>query len=67
VALQAQASDPFLNKVEFYVDGVPVGNSSIAPFGVVWDAKAGRHTLRVVAADRAGNTADAKIDFSVEK
>jgi membrane peptidoglycan carboxypeptidase len=67
VALQAQASDPFLIKVDFYVDGVLVGESSIAPFGVVWAAKAGKHTLKVVATDRAGNTAEAKINFTVGK
>ncbi len=65
VALQAQVNDPFLAKVEFYVDDVLAGESDTAPFGVVWQAKAGSHTLRVVAADRAGNTAEATINFSV--
>ena len=41
VALQAQASDPFLKNVEFYMDGVLVGQSSLPPFGVVWASKAG--------------------------
>ncbi len=67
VALQAQAGDPFLKDVAFYVDGVLVGRSSLAPFGVVWAAKTGAHTLRVVATDRAGNTAEAKLTFSVGK
>ena len=67
VALQAQASDPFLMNVEFYVDGVLVGQSSLAPFGVVWASKASGHTLRVVAIDRAGNTAEARINFNVGK
>jgi hypothetical protein len=38
----------------------------VAPFGVVWQARAGSHTLRVVAADRAGNTAEASLDFMVK-
>ncbi len=67
VALQAQASDPFLTKVDFYVDDVLVGESSLAPFGVVWTAKTGGHTLKVVATDRAGNTAEAEIKFTVGK
>ena len=67
VALQVQASDPFLKDVAFYVDDVLVGRSNLAPFGVVWASKAGRHTLRVVAADRAGNTAEVKISFTVGK
>jgi chitinase len=66
VALQAQVNDPFLAKVEFYVDGVLVGESDVAPFGVFWHAKVGSHTLRVVAADRAGNTAEASIVFTVK-
>ena len=65
VALQVQADDPFLVKVEFYIDDALVGESNIGPFGMVWAAKAGAHTLRVVATDRAGNTAEAKINFTV--
>lgn len=42
-----------------YVDNVLVGESDLAPFGVFWKAKTGNHTLRVVATDRAGNTAEA--------
>jgi hypothetical protein len=67
VALQAQASDSFLKNVKFYVDDILVGQSSLAPFGVVWASKVGKHTLRVVATDRAGNTAEAKMDFTVGK
>jgi membrane carboxypeptidase/penicillin-binding protein len=67
VVLQAQVSDPFLVKVEFYVDYVRVGEADSAPFGVVKAIKIGKHNLKVVATDRAGNTADARIDFSVVK
>ena len=67
VALQAQVNDPFLAKVEFYVDGVLVGESNVAPFGVVWEAKVGKHTLRVVATDRAGNATEAKVSFTMGK
>ena len=66
VALLAQVNDPFLAKVEFFMDDVLVGESDVAPFGVVWQAKAGSHSLRVVAADRAGNTAEASFDFTVK-
>jgi hypothetical protein len=67
VALQAQVNDPFLAKVEFYVDGVLVGESDAAPFGVVWDVEVGNHTLRAVATDRAGNAAEATVRFTVGK
>jgi len=66
VALQAQVNDPFLANVKFYVDGVLAGESDVAPFGVVWQAKAGSHSLRVLASDRAGNTAEASFDFTVK-
>jgi len=66
VALQAQVNDPFLAKVEFYVDNVLVGESDVAPYGVFWGARPGSHTLRVVATDRAGNTAQASINFRVK-
>jgi hypothetical protein len=52
--------------VKFYVDGVLAGESDLAPFGVIWTAKVGSHTLRVVAADRVGNTAEARINFTVK-
>ena len=66
VALQAQASDPFLSDVKFYVDGTLVGKSIEAPFGLLWDARIGKHTLRVVATDRAGNSAEAGLQFLVK-
>jgi hypothetical protein len=67
VALQAQVNDPFTAKVEFYIDHTKVGESDQSPFGVLWQARAGSHTLRVVATDRAGNTAEASLDFTVSK
>jgi hypothetical protein len=67
VALQAQASDPFLTKVDFYIDDVLVGESSVTPFGVVWTAKTGRHTLKVEANDQAGNTTETVANFTVGK
>ena len=56
MALQTQVNDPFLAKVEFYVDNVPVGESDLAPYGVFWQARAGMHGLRVVGIDRAGQS-----------
>jgi hypothetical protein len=67
VALQAQASDPFLTKVDFYIDDVLVGEPSVAPFGVVWTAKTGGHILKVVANDQAGNMTETQANFTVGK
>jgi membrane peptidoglycan carboxypeptidase len=66
VALQAQVNDPFLAKVDFYIDEVLVGTSNMSPFGYIWNAKTGAHRLRVVATDQAGNTAEATINFKVK-
>ncbi len=66
VALQAQVNDPFLASVRFYVDGNLAGISDQAPFGAIWRVKSGQHTLRVVAADRVGNTSEASIEFTVK-
>jgi hypothetical protein len=33
---------------------------------VLWNAVKGKHTLRVVATDRAGNSAEARLQFSVK-
>jgi hypothetical protein len=59
-------NDPFLSKVEFYMDQGLVGESDEAPYGIFWQAKIGRHTLRVVATDLAGNTAETSLVFTVK-
>ncbi len=66
VALQVQANDPFLQKVEFLMDGILIGHSTQAPFGLLWDAENGSHTFKAVATDRAGNKTEVTIRFSVE-
>ena len=66
VALQAQANDAFLSKVEFYIDNALVGQSTVAPYGLLWNASPGKHTLRVAATDRAGNSTTASLQFSVK-
>ena len=67
VALQAQVNDPFLSEVAFYLDGKLLGKFTAAPFGAVWDARVGDHTLRVVATDQSGNQSEASIAFSVKR
>ncbi|MBU4457013.1 MAG: hypothetical protein KKA65_05940, partial [Nanoarchaeota archaeon] len=67
IAFQAQVSDAYLAGVEFYVDNVLVGKVSAAPFSLLWPASAGNHTLRLVAHDRAGNKAEARVDFVVAR
>ena len=46
------------NKVEFYVDDELKQTDAAPPYSWLWDEFAvGRHTVRVVAHDKAGNIA----------
>ncbi|UHQ23252.1 Ig-like domain-containing protein [Lysobacter sp. 5GHs7-4] len=53
VTLKASASDPDngIQRVEFYVDGVKVGEDASAPYSVGWISTAGPHSLAAVAID----------------
>ncbi len=66
VALQAQVNEPFLEQVEFFINDVSVGKSTESPYGVLWPSQVGKYTLRVVATDLAGNTAETSLQFSVK-
>lgn len=61
VQIQASASDNVsVAKVEFMVDGSKIGESTSAPYSVMWDASgatAGAHALSARAIDLAGNQA----------
>ncbi len=65
VLFQVQASDPYLAQVTFYLDGRRLTSLTGEPFTFAWTARRGDHTLRVVAADRVGNTAEAEVEFTV--
>jgi hypothetical protein len=67
LTFQAQASDNLsLSVVEFYINGNMVGSVENAPFAFTWNASQGKHELRVVARDRAGNENEEMIQFSVK-
>jgi hypothetical protein len=55
VNFTAAASDPdgSVLKVEFYVDGIKVGEDSTSPYAFAWVATGGIHTCRAVAIDNA--------------
>lgn len=56
VELQASASDKVgVSKVEFYVDGIKIGESATAPFKCDWISTDGGHTILAKAYDEAGN------------
>jgi hypothetical protein len=55
-----------LAKVELYLDGKIIGVLTQAPLDLAWKPGQGKHTLKVVAFDLAGNTAEVITDFSVK-
>ncbi|MEM1327792.1 MAG: Ig-like domain-containing protein, partial [Bacteroidota bacterium] len=66
--VRATASDPYghVASVQFYYDGVLQGTDNIAPYQwVVPNLAAGTHTLRVVATDDEGATAEKTITITV--
>lgn len=57
IAISAAAadSDGRVDKVEFFANGVKIGQSVVAPFGMVWSGSlAGTHVLTAVATDDRG-------------
>ena len=57
IAISAAAadSDGRVGKVEFFANGVKIGQSVVAPFGMVWSGSlAGTHVLTAVATDDRG-------------
>lgn len=69
VDVQVSASDNRgVSAVSFYVDGVLQSTKTASPYTFTWDttrASNGSHTLRAVASDAAGNSANSQISVSV--
>jgi membrane peptidoglycan carboxypeptidase len=68
VTLRVNASDDLaLKNVDFYIDGRRIASLTQSPFTFPWDATPGKHKLTVKAEDRAGNTSEASLEFSIGK
>lgn len=68
VTMTAAAYDPdgVVLKVEFFVDGVKIGEDDTAPYTAVWSAVAGEPVLTAVATDNGGASAEsAPVSLSV--
>jgi hypothetical protein len=57
IPIAAQASDPdgSISKVEFFADGIRIGERSASPYGLAWSgAGLGSHAIVAIATDNAG-------------
>jgi membrane carboxypeptidase/penicillin-binding protein PbpC len=67
LVFHAQASDDLnLARVAFYLDDKLIGTLTQGPFSLAWKVRQGDHTVRVQAFDLAGNTSEARINFSLK-
>jgi hypothetical protein len=67
VVIQTQVNDSNLSNLKMYIDGLLIGEFSSGPFNMLWPARLGSHSLRIVALDRAGNESEKTIQFAVIK
>src|SRR5262249_29270452 len=58
-----------IDRVDFYLDGTLLNTERYVPYSCIWDtttaADGSAHTLRAVAYDTSGNSADASIKVTV--
>jgi hypothetical protein len=67
IVLQAELNDNLgIASADFWIDGRLFATLTQPPYAISWDSSAGDHTLRVTAADEAGNTAEDQVVFTVE-
>lgn len=68
ITILVDASDDLeLAEVALFVDSDLVATLNSPPYAFPWKGKAGEHSLRVRASDRAGNMSDARVRILVEK
>jgi membrane carboxypeptidase/penicillin-binding protein PbpC len=61
LVIEANVADGLgVARVEFLVDGQPVGSAESAPYSLRWAADAGEHTITVRATDYAGNVGESE-------
>ena len=68
LTFQAEASDDLESvTVQFIIDDELLETRTVSPYVSNWPTKPGSHVLKVVATDRAGNTAQDQIEFTVQR
>ena len=68
IDLRVNANDNLgVDRVEYFIDFKQIGVATQAPFSWTWATTAGKHSLKVVVYDRAGNSAEETLVFTVNK
>ena len=68
IDLRVQATDNLgVDRVEYFIDFKQIGAATESPFSWTWATSAGKHSLKVVVYDRAGNSAEETLVFTVER
>ncbi len=66
ITLLADVQDNLeIYSVAFYLDDTLIETRYQTPYAIPWQSKPGEHSLRVVAADNAGNQVEDSIEFSI--
>jgi len=64
--ITVEAEGVAIDKVEFYIDDVLRCNDTVPPYEWLWNEFAiGRHEIKVIAYDSAGNKAEDRIDVMI--
>ncbi len=66
ILFRASAFDNLaLKSVEFWLDGKRMANLALEPYIYYWRTTPGKHDLKVIAEDKAGNASGTSIEFTV--
>jgi len=68
ITFQASVEDGVgIQRVEWLLDGKPIGENLVAPYSLTWTATPGAHTLQLRATDLTGNQAESElVSFTVK-
>lgn len=68
LTFQALVTDDIgVDLVEFYIDGQQIANLTETPYSAIWQGTVGKHTLKVVAVDLAGNLSEDSVVFELNR
>jgi hypothetical protein len=68
VLFRVSAQDDLaLQSVDFYLDGKRLASLAYEPFIFSWDASPGKHELKIIAQDQAGNSSETALEFTIDQ